>query len=227
MPSAAQVRDPRLRTHGPLHRLVRIGLAIPVALALGLLLSVAIEYIGIVAGWWAPDHTAVMLAREASHLRLDRTARFAGIPAPGEMALAVLSALDRSGVNLVDWTAYWRNRGFSETTAAWFSVPAGVVDVFALRLVICLYSLTLMTACVLVGLQEGLVRRELRKWGGGAESAFLYHHLKRWLRPLFILGWLVYLAAPFTVHPNWLWVPLGMVLGGIVMATATLWKRLT
>ncbi len=226
MPKSVR-QDPRRRAPGAIRRLSFWLLSIPFALAVSLLLSIAIEAAGIAFGWWDVDHTQHMLVREVAHLQLESNRRFAGIPTPGESALVVLDFLKTSGLNPTAWKYFWLARGASEHTAVWLSVPAGVIDVFLLRLVICAYSLSLMALFAILGLQEGLVRRELRKWGGGAESAFLYHHLKRWLKPLFVSGWFVYLAAPFTVHPNWIWIPLGLALGLIVMATASLWKRLT
>ncbi|MEM7705461.1 MAG: DUF4400 domain-containing protein [Pseudomonadota bacterium] len=196
-------------------------------LAASLLLSILIESTGIALGWWGNGHAAEMLAREVQHLQFDQQRDLIGIPAPGKTALRVVEFLQSSGLSQGQWQSRLTARGINEPWRSWLCVPVGVLGVFSLRLVVCLYSAGLMVLCATVGLQEGLMRRELRKWGGGAESAFLYHHLKRWLRPLLITGWLTYLALPISVHPNWIWMPLAVGLGLVLMATASLWKRLT
>ena len=75
-----------------------------------------------------------------------------------------------------------------------------MAQVFAVRLA----SLTLATPVfglfVGVALVDGLVRRDLRRWGGGRESSFVYHYAKKATLPLVVIGWVLYLALPFSLH---------------------------
>jgi len=48
----------------------------------------------------------------------------------------------------------------------------------ALRLAIVVLALPAFVLACLLGAVDGLVRRDLRKWGGGRESSFVYHHAK-------------------------------------------------
>lgn len=48
------------------------------------------------------------------------------------------------------------------------------------RVTILVLSVPLFLMVVLVSLVEGLGRRDLRRYGAGYESSFVYHHAKRW-----------------------------------------------
>ncbi len=52
--------------------------------------------------------------------------------------------------------------------------------------------------------QGGFVKRDLRRWGGGRESSFVYHWAKRSAMPLLILSWVICLALPFSLHPTFI-----------------------
>jgi integrating conjugative element membrane protein (TIGR03747 family) len=49
----------------------------------------------------------------------------------------------------------------------------------------------------MVGLVDGLVKRDLRKWCGGRESSFVYHHSKNYTGWFLTGGLAIYLAWPF------------------------------
>ena len=65
--------------------------------------------------------------------------------------------------------------------------------------------------------RTSLVQRDLRRWGGGRESSFLYHHAKRLVWPSIVMAWVVYLAMPISVHPNFVILPFA-VLSAIAIA---------
>lgn len=50
---------------------------------------------------------------------------------------------------------------------------------FLLRLAILLQALPLFALTITIGLIDGLVRRDLRRFGAGHESGFVYHHARR------------------------------------------------
>ena len=72
---------------------------------------------------------------------------------------------------------------------------------------------------------DGLVRRDLRRWGGGRESSFLYHHAKRWIWPLFITAWVLYLSLPFSIHPAFAILPFAGLIGVLVALTTGSFKK--
>lgn len=66
----------------------------------------------------------------------------------------------------------------------------------ALRLAIVVFALPAFVLACLLGAVDGLVRRDLRKWGGGRESSFVYHHAKATTYLALGGGFALYLAWP-------------------------------
>ena len=84
--------------------------------------------------------------------------------------------------------------------------------------------LYLVTAAF-VGLIDGLVRRDVRRFGAGRESGFVYHRAKASLMPLAVLPWVTYLALPISVHPLVILLPSAALLGLAVSLTAGSFKK--
>ncbi|MBI0473381.1 TIGR03747 family integrating conjugative element membrane protein, partial [Pectobacterium parmentieri] len=78
---------------------------------------------------------------------------------------------------------------------------------------------------VFVGLVDGLVRRDVRRFGAGRESGFIYHRAKASLLPLALLPWVTYLALPISVHPLIILLPGAASLGVAVALTASSFKK--
>jgi integrating conjugative element membrane protein (TIGR03747 family) len=96
---------------------------------------------------------------------------------------------------------------------------------FLVRLLVLFLSLPLFVMAVLVGLIDGLVRRDLRKFGAGRESGFLYHRARATLLPLFVLPLVIYLALPISVHPVFALLPGAVLLAVAVDVTAGSFKK--
>lgn len=90
---------------------------------------------------------------------------------------------------------------------------AFVVLVFLVRLLVLILSLPLFVLAAFVGVIDGLVRRDIRRFGAGRESGFVYHRAKASLVPLAVLPWVVYLALPLSVHPLLILLPTSILLG--------------
>ncbi len=71
-----------------------------------------------------------------------------------------------------------------------------------------------------VGLIDGLVRHDLRRWGGGRESSFVYRYAKKAAFPMVIVAWLLYLALPFSLYRSWVILPFAIGFGLTVAVTA-------
>jgi integrating conjugative element membrane protein (TIGR03747 family) len=109
-------------------------------------------------------------------------------------------------------------------------VPYGVAAVqvsalFAARLATLALALPLLGLLTLVGLVDGLVRRDLRRWGGGRESSFVYHWAKRLTLPLLIFAAVLYLAFPYSVHPSAIAVPFTTVFAVSLSIAASTFKK--
>lgn len=96
---------------------------------------------------------------------------------------------------------------------------------FAVRLTILLLTTPLFLLAMLTGLVDGLMRRDLRKFGAGRESSFVYHRAKRAMVPLLIAPWIIYLSLPFSLHPLLILLPSAAMLGMAVAITAATFKK--
>jgi integrating conjugative element membrane protein (TIGR03747 family) len=85
----------------------------------------------------------------------------------------------------------------SEIFGAWALIAMYVAQDVLLRLSVAAFALPAFVLACLVGVVDGLVRRDLRRWGGGRESSFVYHHAKRYTIWSLTGGLGLYLAWPF------------------------------
>ncbi|TNL09648.1 TIGR03747 family integrating conjugative element membrane protein [Kosakonia cowanii] len=85
--------------------------------------------------------------------------------------------------------------------------------VFIVRLMVLVLTLPLFLLAAFVGLVDGLVRRDIRRFGAGRESGFIYHRAKASLMPLAVLPWVIYLALPLSVSPLLILLPSAVLLG--------------
>ncbi len=102
---------------------------------------------------------------------------------------------------------------------------AYTVLVFLVRLLVLTLTLPLLLLAAFVGLVDGLVRRDVRSFGAGRESGFVYHRARAVLMPLAVLPWVIYLALPVSVHPLLVLLPGAMLLGGAVDIAAATFKK--
>jgi integrating conjugative element membrane protein (TIGR03747 family) len=63
-----------------------------------------------------------------------------------------------------------------------------VTQVFSVRLAVLALAMPVFVTFGLVSIVDGLAKRDLRRWGGGRESSFIYHWAKRTALPLLVLG---------------------------------------
>lgn len=100
------------------------------------------------------------------------------------------------------------------------SLSAGNVTLtFQLRLAILLQALPLFALTITIGLIDGLVRRDLRRFGAGHESGFVYHHARRMISSSLAATGLVWLTVPVFLDPVYLLVA-GAILIGLTISVA-------
>lgn len=100
-----------------------------------------------------------------------------------------------------------------------------VMITFIIRLMIIILTSPLFVLVAIVGLTDGLVQRDLRRFGVGRESAFKYHHAKKSIGPIMILAWVIYLSIPFSIHPNLILIPAAILFGLMIALTASNFKK--
>ncbi|MCO8166204.1 TIGR03747 family integrating conjugative element membrane protein [Pseudomonas sp. 21LCFQ02] len=96
---------------------------------------------------------------------------------------------------------------------------------FCVRLVVLTLTIPLFAMAAFIGMVDGLVRRDLRKFGAGRESSYLYHKARSSIIPLAILPWTLYLAMPISVSPLLLLLPCAALLGVSVSITVATFKK--
>lgn len=107
-----------------------------------------------------------------------------------------------------------------------YIVAAGYIALtFLVRLVVLCLALPLFLTAAFVGLIDGLVRRDLRRFGAGRESGFLYHRARTLILPFAVLPWVVYLALPVSMHPLWILLPAAILLSVAVNVTVGSFKK--
>ncbi|QIL80326.1 DUF4400 domain-containing protein [Diaphorobacter sp. HDW4A] len=104
-----------------------------------------------------------------------------------------------------------------KVASTWMLMSMYVAMDVALRLSIALFALPAFVLACLLGAVDGLVRRDLRRWSGGRESSFVYHHAKRYTAWSLSGGFGLYLMWPFGGFN-----PAYMVLVFTVLVAATL-----
>lgn len=111
---------------------------------------------------------------------------------------------------------------FSES---YLVAAAYTVLVFVVRLLVLCLMLPLFCMAAFVGLVDGLVRRDIRRFGAGRESGFVYHRARATLVPLLVLPWVTYLAMPISVSPLLILLPSAILLGVAVDIAAGSFKK--
>ena len=89
------------------------------------------------------------------------------------------------------------NRSMQVLLSRWAVTSMYVLQDVLLRLSVAAFAAPAFVLACLVGVVDGLVRRDLRRWGGGRESSFVYHHAKRYTAWALTGGFGLYLAWPF------------------------------
>ncbi|MCC8382063.1 TIGR03747 family integrating conjugative element membrane protein [Xenorhabdus sp. PB30.3] len=100
-----------------------------------------------------------------------------------------------------------------------------ITMVTLIRLAILVLSVPLFVMVVLVALVDGLGRRDLRRYGAGYESSFVYHHAKRGIKPACTIPCVLYLSWPDVVYPTVILLPAALLLGMAVVITTSMFKK--
>ena len=234
------------RTHpgakgGLLTRIAR-GLSRLLAwLAFSLVLSIVLEWFGMVY-WWpekGPAHSADMLEYELALVE-SGLARSLLVAEPAELVLGARECaralLERTGVTgFVHWaierpgpaTRSWPGRAHRivHPVSQFLLAALQVMQLFAVRLAILALAIPAFVLLGAVGLIDGLVARDLRRRGAGRESSFVYHHARAAIAPLLVLPFITYLALPVSLHPGWIVLPAAALTGTAVALAARSFKK--
>ncbi|MYB34483.1 MAG: TIGR03747 family integrating conjugative element membrane protein [Gammaproteobacteria bacterium] len=198
------------------------------ALAGALFLSVVIEWAGLTFLW--PDQgsarSAHVLERDLAYLGVERGQPAADPGSAPALAAVIFGRLYRGVMVDTGLEAVLRGlSGFSSLVADYLEACLNTVQTFLVRVAITLTALPILVLFALWGALEGMVRRDLRRFGGDIERGMVYHWLKHFAGALVIMPVVLYLAWPGAVNPAWVFIPFALALAVNVMAiTATFTK---
>jgi len=207
-----------------------------------LLLAILLEWIGMLFIWsdQGSHHAEQMLSYELSQLSSDFR-RSIVMESPVQSARRLIEWTHEHVVlksGLREWIELSRS-GTEEGRAGLrrplemaygpvepYAIAAGYTALtFLARLVVLCLALPLFLTAAFVGLIDGLVRRDLRRFGAGRESGFLYHRARMLVLPLAVLPWLAYSAIPVAMHPLWILLPTAIPLCISVNVTVGSFKK--
>ncbi len=213
---------------------------------LTLFFSILIEWTGMATGYWdepGVKHSEKMLAQELSYLN-DDFKRSAIIDKPVEFAQHFADSFYRvtfvsTGIkSFVIWLATppaatrsrmtrLRNQlyGYYLIGESYILASIVVIQIFAVRLAVLILAFPAFILLAMLGLVDGLVQRDIRRWSGGRESSFVYHWAKKILYPCLILPWIIYLAMPVSVHPNLIVLPFAVLFALAVTVMSSTFKK--
>ncbi|MCW2478039.1 TIGR03747 family integrating conjugative element membrane protein [Candidatus Symbiopectobacterium sp. NZEC135] len=211
-----------------------------------LLISIIVECAGMHLFWKGQGwrHSQAMLQYEMKHLSAHFT-RSAIVQEPGRTAHQIVDTgyewmfvktglLERmqqtaERARVPSQTPTRDFRYFESQVYVWSEnyliAAAFTVLTFMVRLLVLVLTLPLIVTAVFVGLVDGLVRRDVRRFGAGRESGFIYHRAKAALLPLAVLPWVTYLALPISMHPLLILLPGAALLSVAVALTASSFKK--
>lgn len=106
-----------------------------------------------------------------------------------------------------------------------FTTLAYTLVSFMLRLIWLAAMLPLLCLCVVIGLAEGLVQRDLRRFGSGLESVFIHRYVIRSSSSVSAMLWVFYLAQPLFLLTMLVLLPAALWFGITVRMAAGSFKR--
>lgn len=106
-----------------------------------------------------------------------------------------------------------------------FTVLSYMLVSFMLRLIWLAAMTPLLSLSALTGLTEGLVQRDLRRFGSGLESVFLHRYVIRSGSSVATTLWMFYLAQPLFLPPMLVLLPTALWFGITAWMMAGSFKR--
>lgn len=118
------------------------------------------------------------------------------------------------------------SRDLGKTLGRWAVMSMYIAQDVVLRMSVAVFALPAFVLACIVGLIDGLVRRDLRRWGGGRETSFVYHHAKRYTAWALTGGFGLYLAWPFGgFNPAYMVLVFTLLVAAALSTTVATFKK--
>lgn len=99
------------------------------------------------------------------------------------------------------------------------------LQIVVLRGMVFILSLPLFAIIWFVFVVDGLAQRDIRKYQGARESAFVFHRLKLLTGTVFYLLFFVYMAMPLAFAPGIVLLPMALLSGVLIQLSVTHFKK--
>lgn len=195
-----------------------------------LFFSLIVEWLGIAFLWpeLGSEHSRMMMSQELRWFSDDMTRSLLMEDPVKKLEQVLLLAWQNIFVDtgFIPWTESLRHQPVSYYWLnTYLQATAYITITFILRVFVLLLTMPLFILVMLVGIVDGLVRRDIRRFGCGYESGFIYHHAKRMNMPVFFISWVIYLSLPFSVNPCFILLPAALIFGLLVSITIGSFKK--
>lgn len=211
-------------------------------LLLALVMSIIMEWVGMSFFWddLGVEHSRSMIAKELSYVNDESRLRYVGGQTPATVARKFATGMD---YYLFEWTHIrdflaWALsipdtastgklylKKFILVSGDYIAAAINTTQVFSVRLAVAFMSFPLFLLVGTVALIDGMVERELRRYGGANESSYIYHRVKPWSKPVMIGAFVLYLGYPDSIHPNVILIPFVSAFGIVVYVLAKTFKK--
>ncbi|WP_397453211.1 TIGR03747 family integrating conjugative element membrane protein [Pseudomonas sp. NA-150] len=241
----AQTQQQQVREKGLIARTLTLPFAFLGIMLVSLLISILMEWIGLYFYWpeqgWR--HAQGMLNNELKWIS-DSYVQSLILEQPAQAARNLINLVYEWGfekTGLIDWINYSAaqsriNGSQGAGVHRYLSLMYVYVEDYGLaavytvltflaRLVILTLTTPLFLMAAFTGVVDGLVRRDLRRFGAGRESGFIYHRAKMLIVPLMVAPWVIYLALPISISPVLILLPCAAALGLVVTITMGSFKK--
>lgn len=197
-----------------------------------IILGTALEWGGMVLGFFPYDHAAQTLIAEFDYLGSNFTRTLTGLSAE-ETGLRVVRFFEQWLIPVTqtprpDSELMIAERFWQDVTTNWPYYRNSffyVVMITGIRFVIIALSSVLFVLVGIAAAVDGLHLRELRKLSGGIEHASIYHHAKAMVPVTVFVAPVLYLACPWSINPNFILLPGMLAFFLAVLVTFSTFKK--
>ena len=100
-----------------------------------------------------------------------------------------------------------------------------ILQLTIVRVLTILFSLPTFILLTLYIAADGMYQRQIRKLSGAMESSFVYHHSKRWIKPLIGLPIVLLLSSPVAIHPSIFVLVVTLTPGAFLLVSIKYFKK--
>lgn len=202
-------------------------------LTVSLILSIVIEWIGMLTVWKDADplHAISMYEEEVSYANQALTSH-SWFFTPGAALSDTLQTLDQSymdGKAILSSNLsgdFWRYLpAFGENIENGILSAFYIVKIFLLRLTMLLLSLPIFLLAAWVAIVDGMVERQLRIAGGARESNVIFDFSSRYAFGIVVFTGVVYLSAPVAMNPLYAVLPGAIPFFLLTRSAVTMYKK--